>query len=383
MPEAFKLHFSISVIETMAKHIASACDRAGVSFNINRFISQASEGLDALELKARSNQIMQALQIYMPADFELAASIIVDALGEVSSEETIQSQGHAEGLAGWMMMPVTDYITASALKHDDKYIDAALETLRACTQRFSAEFSIRPFLRDYPEQTLNTLKHWRNDESVHVRRLVSEGSRPYLPWGLRLHRFCKNPSAILPLLESLKNDPSEYVRRSVANSLNDIAKDHPDLVAAIAKKWWKEGDMVRTKLIRHACRTLLKEGHPEVLTLFGFPPADLSGVLVKIQDDRVKIGDEQVIEVTLTNDSNKAQNLLVDYAMHHQKANGKMSPKVFKWTSLLLPANTQRVLSKHHTFKPVTTRKYYAGQHKVEILINGKAHGDEVFDLYY
>jgi 3-methyladenine DNA glycosylase AlkC len=382
MPEPFKLHFNPTIIKAMAQHINSACQSRSVEFAKEAFIEQALLNLDELELKARSNQIMDALLEHMPVKFPLACSVIVKALApNVEGDENIQFQAHNEGLAGWMMMPVTDYIAASALEHNTLYIDEALETLHACTQRFSAEFSIRPFLRDHTTKTLDVLKRWAVDENVHVRRLASEGSRPYLPWGLRLNVFVQNPELVLPLLEQLKDDPSEYVRRSVANNLNDIAKDHPDLVANIATDWWDVKSKQRTKLIRHACRTLLKNGHKAVLALFGFPPANLANVELHLKNSTVEMGQEQVFELNLENHSNKAQNLIIDYAMFHQKANGKMLPKVFKWTTLLLPADSRQTITKRHSFKAVTTRKYYRGQHKVQILINGKAFVEQEFDL--
>jgi 3-methyladenine DNA glycosylase AlkC len=381
MPEPFKLQFNLSIINAMAKHIGDTSQNLEYEFERLAFIEKASENLDALELKARSNQIMNALLEYMPSDFMLALRIIKDALAPVSDDETILFESSGKGLGGWMMMPVTDYIAASALQYNSQYLEEALLALHACTQRFSAEFSIRPFLRDYTTKTLKILSLWAEDENVHVRRLASEGSRPYLPWGLRLHVLAKEPELILPLLETLKNDSSEYVRRSVANNLNDISKDHPDLIAKIATKWWIDGDKNRTKLIRHACRTLLKSGHPEVLVLFGYPPASLSTTDLTLQHKRVRMGGEQNFELLLVNDGSTAQSLLVDYKMYHQKANGKMSPKVFKWTRINLAPNTRKTISKKHSFKAVTTRKYYKGAHKIEILINGKVFCSDSFEL--
>lgn len=381
MPEAFKNNFNLNVINDLAKYIALSSRKHRFEFDTNNFVKMASYKLDTLELKARSNQIVSALLAYMPADFSKAASIINSALAPCSDDKTSQFASNSKGLAGWMMMPITDYITHAALQQDAKCFAQGLTLLHACTQRFSAEFSIRPFLRDYTDKTLAVLNTWAQDESVHVRRLVSEGSRPYLPWGLRLHVFAKDPSRILPLLEQLKDDPSEYVRRSVANNLNDIAKDHPDIVVQTVNAWWDENNKARTKLIKHACRTLLKDGHPDALALFGFLPAKVENIKLTLSKEFLEIGGEQHLSLTIENRLDHSQQLLVDYAMHHQKSNGNMSPKVFKWTSLTLAPNSKKTLTKKHSFKPVTTRKYYLGQHKVEVLVNGKAFAEANFEL--
>lgn len=381
MPEAFKNHFNVNVIKELGNYIALSSRQHALEFDVDSFVEMASYRLDELELKARSNQIATALLAHMPTDFSQVAAIIESALAPPSDVETIQFQGNSKGLVGWMMMPITDYIALASLKQDGKYFTQGLNLLHACTQRFSAEFSIRPFLRDYTDSTLAVLSTWAQDDNVHVRRLVSEGSRPYLPWGLRLHVFANDPTRILPLLEQLKDDPSEYVRRSVANNLNDIAKDHPNKVAKIAKDWWDEDSKERTKLIKHACRTLLKNGHPEVLALFGYPPAKLKNIVLNLSKKSLEVGGEQKIILTIENKLAQAQKLLIDYAMYHQKANGKMSPKVFKWTSVTLAPNSQKTFIKKHSFKPVTTRKYYLGQHRVEVLVNGKAFVAEDFEL--
>ncbi|MFT6270522.1 MAG: 3-methyladenine DNA glycosylase AlkC [Alphaproteobacteria bacterium] len=387
MPEAFKHRFNVVVITQMAGHITSASQHFDPNdvknyFDSEGFIKTANLQLESLELKARSNQIKDALLKYMPRDFIASARILTLALAPACNNEDMQFDAHDQGLCGWMMMPITDYVAESSLKHGSLYLHDAFALMHACTQRFSAEFSIRPFLRDHTNTTLQVLTKWAQDDNLHVRRLVSEGCRPYLPWGLRLHVFANEPSLILPLLEALKDDPSEYVRRSVANNLNDIAKDHPDTVAGIAAKWWDEKNKQRTKLIKHACRTLLKNGHPNVLALFGFAPAKQLDIVLTLQHKRVKMGEVQEFALSLINKSGMPQTLLIDYAMFHQKANGKMTPKVFKWTSIVIPANAQQTITKRHSFKAVTTRRYYQGQHKIEISVNGKVFAKEGFELF-
>lgn len=379
MPEAFKNHFNQAVIEGLAQQISLHYS----NFDKEGFLNRALNALESLELKARSNQIARALVEYMPADFDEMSKVIEAILGPECQDEELIFEASKNGVSGWIIMPLADFISIRALANEAQYLHQGLALLKSCTKRFSAEFAIRPFLRDYPQPTLAVLKQWSTDQNLHVRRLVSEGSRPFLPWGLRLHAFAEQPSLILPLLEQLKNDESEYVRRSVANNLNDIAKPHPDTVADIATKWWQHDNVQRTRLLKHACRTLIKNGHPKVLALLGYSAPELALVELKLEQAEVKNGDSQSFTLSLKSSAEEPQNLLIDYAVHHQKANGSLSPKVFKWTTLCLPAKSHGSISieKAHSFKAVTTRKYYLGKHKIEILINGKSMFVESFKL--
>ena len=389
MPEAFKNHFNHQVIQ----HLGGQIKRHYAQFDELAFNKLACMKLTELELKARSNQICEALIQTMPNDFAYACKVIQQTLAPPSRTETNQyantnkgpDHESMHGIAGWIMMPVSDFVTQAALsglsnpEHPNFLL--GLNTLKECTKRFTAEFAIRPFLRDYPSQTLTIMHKWAKDDNLHVRRLVSEGTRPLLPWGLRLHNFADNPDLIIPLLEQLRDDSSEYVRRSVANSLNDIAKSHPNKVAEVCKKWWVNSNEKRTKLIKHACRTLLKNGHAGALALFGYPEANLIKVALQLSSPKIEMGEALLLTISFSNSLECSQNLLIDYIVHHQKANGSMRPKVFKWTSVLLNAGEQKVMSKKHSFKAVTTRKYYAGEHKIELLINGKVLASQSFSL--
>ncbi|MEE8058465.1 MAG: hypothetical protein V3T17_11615 [Pseudomonadales bacterium] len=186
---------------------------------------------------------------------------------------------------------------------------------------------------------------------------------------------------MLELLEQLKDDNKEYVRRSVANNLNDIAKDHPDVVAEIAAQWMKGASKERKKLIRHACRTLLKNGHRKTLKVLGFNPPIIQQASIDILTPEVVFGDALQFTLSLCSDSNQDQSLMIDYIVHHQKANGKTSPKVFKWRTTTLSAKKTLTLAKKHTIKKITTRVYYSGLHMVEIMVNGVSMGKVDFQL--
>ena len=227
--EPFKEVFNLTSISAMADHL----DRRQGDFDREGFIAFATDGLAALELKQRSDQITNALYRYLPKDFCCAAEIL---LGILRPEENVSISNQATtdtGVAGWLVMPMCDYVA----RHGQEHFHLAMELLKEMTKRSSSEFAIRHFLISAQKETLAEVLLWAEDDNYHVRRLASEGTRPRLPWAMQLPNFISDPSPLIPLLEKLRDDPEEYVRRSVANNLNDIAKDHPDLVAEIAGKW--------------------------------------------------------------------------------------------------------------------------------------------------
>jgi hypothetical protein len=184
------------------------------------------------------------------------------------------------------------------------------------------------------------------------------------------------------LLEALRDDEEEYVRRSVANNLNDVAKDHPDLVASIAKDWLVGADKNRTRLVKHACRTLIKQGHKATLEALGYGEPDIAFEVLNVKTPKVEFGSARELDIALRSTANKPQNLIIDYAIHHRKANGSTSPKVFKWKNVALKAGATLKASKNHNIKKITTRTYYNGAHSVEIFVNGVSLGKKNFELY-
>jgi len=230
--------------------------------------------------------------------------------------------------------------------------------------------------------TLAWLAQQLDHPSVHVRRWISEGTRPRLPWGTQLESLIEDPSATLPLLQALKDDPEADVRRSVANHLNDVAKDHPDCVVDVTRRWWREGDHHRRRLVRHALRSLVKQGHPGALEVLGFGPPR-ADVVRWHADDVVALGGKPLqLEAVLSSTSKRTQRLLIDFAIHHQKANGTMAPKVFKWAERELAPGETVTLTKAHAIRPITTRRYYAGLHAAELLVNGRSLGRATFELH-
>jgi 3-methyladenine DNA glycosylase AlkC len=352
--------------------IAESLARTIPGFPKQLFIDEALVGLSALELKDRVRHIIRVLHIYLPDNFAETAEILIHLKTNWIPGD---SNDNLSGFAAW---PIIDYVGEHGVDHPKK----ALEVLKELTSMFSAEFAIRPFFIQHPALTLKTVSAWCADPDEHVRRLVSEGSRPRLPWGQQLPEFIKDPSPVFQLLGNLKDDPSEYVRRSVANNLNDISKDHPEQVIALCKLWGEKASTERQWIIRHATRTLVKAGHPAVFGLLGFtenPQLDFQSL--NISPKTLPLGEHIEFSFQLRSNSPKPQTVVIDYAIHHVKANGKTSPKVFKFRTLkIAPEETVRLVKKH-AIKLITTRKYYSGEHTVEILINGQPYGRTPFML--
>ena len=260
--------------------------------------------------------------------------------------------------------------------------EASMQAQYALTQRFTAEFSIRPFLEQHPQATLAPLRQWAFDASPQVRRLVSEGTRPRLPWASRLREFQKDPTPVLALLELLKDDVDLYVRRSVANNLNDIGKDHPVLLTQTAQRWLDGAGTERQWIVRHALRSAVKRGEAGALAVLGFGQA--AQVTVRdaaIVPTQAVMGTSVTLRCELHNPQAHAQRVLVDFCVHYIKANGQPKPKVFKLTTVDLAAGDTLRLSKRLSLSEMSTRKHYPGTHRVELLLNGAPHPLGSFEL--
>ncbi len=372
MPEPFKNFFNPDLIAQMGGHLA----RVAPDFDAARFVALATDGLEPLELKARSVHIRDALAAVLPADFEAACAVMVAALHPQTARES-GNEMDGRGIAGWAVMPMADYVATHGLED----VALSLGVLREMTQRFTAEFAVRPFFIAAEAQTLRVFSDWAEDANFHVRRLASEGSRPRLPWGLRLQSFVADPAPLLPILEALRDDERDYVRRSVANNLNDIAKDHPDLVARLAGDWLENASKDRVRLVKHACRSLIKDGHAGALQALGYGPAQVEVRDLAVKTPAVVLGGAVEFEAVLVSTVDREQPLIVDYVIHYRKANGSSSGKVFKWKVMALKPGANVRLAKRHAIKPITTRVHYPGAHAVEVQVNGQSFGQVAFDL--
>lgn len=363
----------------MAKHLARASGDNGHRFNAQAFVDEATNALETMELKERAAHITHTLENHLPPDFPNAASILVDSLETERNRGTGEfvSAGTDDGIGGWAVMSMADYVA----RYGQDHVPLSLETLKTMTSRFSSEFAIRPFLQNHQKLTLKTISKWVEDDLDHVRRLVSEGTRPRLPWGMQLKAFITDPTPVLKLLERLKDDPSEYVRRSVANNLNDISKDHPDLIANLATDWMKDASTDRQRLIRHALRSLIKASHPVAFKALGYAPAKVSLKNLNVLTPQVVLGEALEFEAELCSNTTSRQPLIIDYVVHHVRAGGKTTPKVFKWKTVTLKGQDTLRATRRHPIKPITTRRYYSGLHRVEVMINGITLGGQDFVL--
>ncbi len=218
---------------------------------------------------------------------------------------------------------------------------------------------------------IRTMTGWSKHESYKVRRLASEGSRPRLPWAMAIPALKKDPSPVLPLLENLKNDPSEWVRRSVANNINDIAKDHPDVVIALAARW-RGGSKETDAIIKHGCRTLLKQGHAEILEQYGLKSENIVLKDFKILTPEVKIGEGLEFTFSISNQNPSAQTVRLEYAVYYKKSKGHLAKKVFKISEKIYQPYAVANIHRRQSFKLITTRVFYPGDHQLSVIINGE-----------
>lgn len=368
MAEPFKNRIDAALLQQMAAHLRRA-DRA---FRHAKFLARAQDGLDALELKARVLHVADALAVALPDDFSAACELLQGALAPAPApgdDDLATLVTTPRGLAGWAIWPMTEYVAQHGIDHPER----ALAALHALTQRFTAEFAIRPFLLQHPQLTLQHLHRWLHDPSPHVRRLVSEGSRPRLPWGRQLPALIADPTPTLPLLRHLQHDPSAYVRRSVANHLNDIAKDHPELVAAWIEEHAAAAAPPLRALLRHAARTLIKKGHKRALAAFGVAATFDGDASLRIAPRRPLLGESCELHVELGSTAAVPQRLVVDYVVHRLLADGSTRQKIWKGWQLTLAPGESRTLQKQHSLKPTTVRRNYAGRHRFELVVNGES----------
>ena len=331
-------------------------------FPVEAFLADALDGFEELELTHRARHIARALARHLSDGFERSVDILVRSLGPpiVADELT--------GIDSFLYLPHVFYVAEHGLEHWEASMRAQYEL----TKRFSAEYSIRAFVDHEPERTLARLREWTSDPSPHVRRLVSEGTRPRLPWAPRLQRFVVDPTPVLELLELLKDDPAPYVRRSVANNLNDIGKDHPDLLVATCRRWALGANDERRWVIRHALRSAVKRGDAGALAVLGFSDPEAAELgSFELAPSRARIGDTVRVTFELRNASAESARFNADLRVHFVKANGRTSPKVFKVREVELAPLGSVTLSKKISLQQRTTRTHYPGDHAVDVIVNG------------
>lgn len=352
--------------------IAGRIETVYPQFAREDFLAAVDAELHHLELKPRFALIADKLREFLPQDFPAALKILLTILDDDRhSFEPIEDPA-------FRLLSIPTFVEKYGLEHPQESLNA----IHIITLYSSCELAIRPFITRYPAQTLTKLRAWAQDSNEHVRRLVSEGSRPRLPWAPQLKEFIADPPPALALLEHLKDDSSLYVRRSVANHLNDIGKDHPQLLLERMTAWKDGASSERMWLINHALRSLIKQGDPGALAILGYGEPQVTLHELKLSPERLVFGEDLSFSFQLQSVSDETQQLMIDYLMHFVKANGKRAPKVFKLKRAALNAGDSLSLSKSHAIRPISTRRYYAGLQRLEIQVNGRIVGGADFELF-
>jgi len=350
MADALKEIFSAARF----RRIASLVGEIEPRFDWRKFIGLTTTGLEPLSLLQRMRRGTLALRAALPGDFPSSLPVLRELAPRLGGD-----------FAG-LMLP--DFVGV----HGQEHFDESMAALHFLTRHSSGEFAIREFLGRDLSRTLAVMQEWARDENEHVRRLASEGCRPRLPWSFRLGTLVADPAPVAPILDQLRADPSLYVRKSVGNHLNDIAKDHPAwLFRHVAG--WDRSNAHTAWILARGLRTLIKAGDPRALRVLNFsarPAVRLRNF--QLAPASVRLGESISFSFMLESTSATKQRLVVDYAVHYMKKNGAAAPKVFKLRNVMLAPRASLGLSRRQVLRDFTTRKHHPGRHQVEILVNGR-----------
>jgi len=343
------------------KKLAQAIKTEYIDFHEHEFIELVvQDDWEELALKERMRRITISLHKKIPLEYKE----VLFCFYKVAPKFT--------GLAG-IIFP--DYVEV----YGRECWEESMAALEYFTKYSTSEFAVRPYLVLDQMKMMNQMQTWAKSENEHVRRLASEGCRPRLPWGMMVPALKKDPTPVLPILELLKEDGALYVRKSVANNINDISKTHPNLVMEMAERWYGENNQTNW-IVKHACRTLLKKGNIRALRLFGY---EESGEVVisdfVCKEQVLAIGENLSFSFQVTSASTKK--VRIEYSIDYVKARGTRSRKMFHLSETILQQGEKRRYEKTHAFKDLTTRKHYAGMHTLAIFVNGEKKAEVDFDL--
>jgi 3-methyladenine DNA glycosylase AlkC len=348
-------------------------------------VEASADNVDGLQLRARSDLVAAAIL----SDNRERGDDMMDASADYTAlAATARRALDDASFTGWMIWPVSEAVTSAALAawstaspRNEAAFDDGLELLSELTPRLTGEFAIRRFLAADLERSLARILPWTRSEDAHVRRLASEGTRPFLPWAVRVAALTAAPEKTVPILDALRSDPSDYVRRSVANHLNDLSRENADLVVVSAARWLGEPDENTRWVVRHGLRTLVKKAHPGALSLMGFSGASVQVSPISIQDETVHLPGELDFSFDVVNDGDSPVRLAIDYVVSYVKSSGALAEKVFKLTSRELGPGEGVELRKRHALRQMTTRVHYAGTHLIELQINGRRYSRREFEV--
>ena len=360
--------FNDEKVRKLAKQLRSADPR----FPEKRFVKDAQAAFPALALKERIQWLVDALTPILPANFLEAIDVLQRAL-----PPPLDPDREDDDFGEFIWVVPGEYVATHGCV--EQYLDTSLVFLREATMRFSSEGAVRPFLKSFPEQTVAFLRDCTEDPNYHVRRWASEGTRPYLPWAMRV--VLPLPS-IIDILDRLHGDSTRYVTRSVANNLNDISKLDASLVLSTVQRWKKEGQQEEKELnwmTRHALRTLLKKDHAEALVLIGYATEPAFEVSKVEASEVVVVGEALLWRCRLK--SRADQRLKIGLRLHFLKANGQYSSKVFVVKDVAAESGQVLTIEKQIPLRPMTTRVLYPGTHFIEIVVNGVGRTKRAFEL--
>jgi 3-methyladenine DNA glycosylase AlkC len=333
-------------------------------------LREIAGALPGLKLSERVRAVRDALLADLPAGYRPLAGVVRDALRRTE-------------FTGWMIWPVTEAVATAAVRTGrGADLDDGLRLLAELTGRLTSEFALRTFLVADLDRTLAAAAEWSRHPDASVRRLASEGTRPKLPWARQVPALNDRPQLTGSILDQLYRDRSETVRRSVANHVNDISRIDPALAISISRRWQLSGDEHTAQVVRAAMRTLVKRGEPAALGLLGFTATarlDVRGPCVR--STRVSTTDDLVFDATITNLDDRDVRLAIDYVIHYRKANRTTTPRVFKLAVRSVGPGATVTLSRRHSFRPVSTRRHYPGEHAIDLQINGVRYGHDEFIL--
>ena len=319
---------------------------------------------DEKELKQRMRHISNMLYTFLPKDYKKSIEILKNTFVKINNKYSLEN------------MIFQDFVEVYGLEN----FEISINALESFTINSSSEFAIRQFILKYPNQTIAKMILWAKSDNEHIRRLASEGCRPRLPWAIALAHYKQDPTDILPILEILKDDESLYVRKSVANNLNDISKDNPQILKDITKKWIGNNSK-RDWILKHGCRTLLKNADTEILEIFGFKENKYISINSFMLNKEIKMGEDLLFSFVLKSTKNLGK-LRIEYAIEFLRKNDRYSKKVFKISEGIYKQKDKNI-TKSYSFKPITTRKYYKGIHKLSIIVNGIVLQEDFFKLVY
>jgi 3-methyladenine DNA glycosylase AlkC len=268
----------------------------------------------------------------------------------------------------------------------EKQWELSMAALEAFTRKSSSEFAVRPFILKDPERVMERMSLWARHPDEHVRRFSSEGCRPRLPWGEALPVFKKDPSPVMSVLELLKADDSLYVRKSVANNLNDISKDNPDAVLETAARWKTDANPYTDWIIRRGCRTLIRHADPRANALFGYENGEnghnpVSKANLSLSPSELKIGDRGEIAYEVVLSEGGDRHIRVEYGIDFVKANGHAARKLFLLTDRTVPGGTSLAGRRVHSWADLSVRRHYPGEHRITLLVNGQEMAAECLKL--